>query len=192
MWTNELLGGRGGRGLTWTLLHQDHLFPASQKSHYSGRDIHMLVGGVPIHHYLLLIVLPLIKLPWIWLSINSQVRCWQYYIWESAWTSDKSNISQCCPWRITSYVSLCKMQIFQWQLPSPPKKKWKRKQNQALAEVCVTGSPRTKQMNQVVEMSPPHLLWAAASLGDLCGLQNVFLHFCVCGDCDTPLGLVPH
>lgn len=36
-------------------------------------------------------------------------------------------------------------------------------------------------MNQVVEISPPRLLWAAASLGAaaLWGLQNVFLHLCV-------------
>lgn len=87
--------------------------PASQKGHYCRTDMHMPIGGVPRHQYLLL-VLPLIKLPWIWLTINSQVRCWQYYIWESIWISDKSNVSQCCPWRITSYVSLCKMQIFQW------------------------------------------------------------------------------
>lgn len=50
----------------------------------------------------------------------------------------------------------------------PKKKKVeKRKQNGAVAEVCIAGSPRTKQMNKMVEISLPHLLWAAASLGHL-------------------------
>lgn len=90
--------------------------PASQKGHNCGTDMDMLTGGVPIHHDLLL-VLPLTELPWIWLTTKSQVKCWQHYIWESAWTSGKANISQRCPWRITritSCGSLCKMQIFQW------------------------------------------------------------------------------
>lgn len=47
------------------------------------------------------------------------------------------------------------------------KKKKVEKRNQTGAEVCTAGSPRTKQMNETVEMPLPCLLWAAASLGHL-------------------------
>lgn len=155
--------------------------PASQKGHYCGTDMHMPTGGVPVHHYLLL-VLPLIELPWIWLTTNSQVRCWQHYIWESARTSGKSNISQYCPWRITSCVQNANISMIAFKksqtINNPTKKKKVEKRNQtgAVAEVCTAGSPRMKQINETAEISPPRLLWAAASLGHLWGLQSVCLH----------------
>lgn len=110
-WTSESLREKKG----WTWLHQDHLtFGQPGRQLLQDRR-----ACAPLELFLQAIsssVLPLIKLPWIRLPINSQARRWQYYIWEFAWTSGKSSISQCCPWRITSHVSLCKMQIFQWQL----------------------------------------------------------------------------
>lgn len=170
--------------------------PASQKGHYCGTDMHMPTGGVPVHHYLLL-VLPLIELPWIWLTTNSQVRCWQHYIWESAWTSGKSNISQHCPWRITSCVQNANIPMIAFKKsqtinnPTEKKKGGKEKPNWSSSR----GMHSRKSKNQADECNswdlPATPVVGCSIFGAPLRASKVSVYTPVPGESDFPLGLVP-